>query len=245
MKELDSAAELVEYLEGFLTGARKERIREILGQRTRYITPVLEDLVDPHNSSACLRSAEACGLQDVHIIENRHAFQVKSGVSMGSAHWLSLHRYRGAMDSAQGDQNSAGATEQCFGALRKAGYVIYATTPHRSSISLPELDLMRPAAIVFGSEKDGISRYARNNADHCLEIPMFGFTESFNISVCAAITLYSLSQKLRQSDISWELSESEKLELRLQWARHSLKRSDLLEANFRSTARTGLTARNP
>ncbi|MCB1139996.1 MAG: RNA methyltransferase [Leptospiraceae bacterium] len=238
MKELDSAAELVEYLEGFLTGARKERIREILGQRTRYITPVLEDLVDPHNSSACLRSAEACGLQDVHIIENRHAFQVKSGVSMGSAHWLTLRRYRAEIaESAEIASIRASATERCFATLREEGYIIYATTPHRSSISLPEMDLSRPAAIVFGSEKDGISAYARENADHCLQIPMYGFTESFNISVCAAITLYSLSQKLRQSEIPWQLSESQKQHIRLQWARHSLKRSDLLEANFRTIAK--------
>lgn len=241
--------ELLQYLEGFMTRARVRRIGEVLSRRTRYVTLVLEDLVDPHNASACLRSAEACGVQDVHIIENRHAFEVKTGVSMGSAQWLTMHRYRfpGITSRTEGASppwkpveshppgDSMEATNACFHDLRRRGYTIYATSPHGSSVSLPELDLSRPSAIVFGSEKDGISAFARRHADHCLHIPMVGFTESFNISVCAAIALYDLTRRLRSGEVDWQLSEQEKRELRLQWARHSLRRSEMLEAHFRRT----------
>ncbi|MEQ8351697.1 MAG: RNA methyltransferase [Leptospiraceae bacterium] len=228
--------ELLKYLEEFLTEARRNRIQEILKWRTRHITVVLEDLIDPHNASACLRSAEACGLQDVHIIENRHAFQVKTGVSMGSAHWLTLHQYQsGSLNSSSTQSGSSfSATRECFQTLRNKGYTILATSPHESSISLPDVSLGKPVAVVFGSEKDGISPVAREEADHCLRIPMYGFTESFNISVCAAISLYDLSSRLRNSRVDWQLSSEEALELRLHWARHSLKRSDLLEKQFLS-----------
>ena len=224
---------LLTYLESFLTEARQARIQEILDMRTRWITLVLEDLIDPHNASACLRSAEACGLQDVHIIENRHAFQVKTGVSMGSAHWLSIHKHShsaGPEDSRP--HNPFAATTRCYEDLRARGYTVLATSPHESSISLPDVPLDKPVAIVFGSEKDGISATARQEADYSLKIPMHGFTESFNISVCAAITVYDLMHRLRRSEFPWQLSADEKRDLRLQWARHSLKRSDLLERQF-------------
>ncbi|HBS05175.1 MAG TPA: rRNA methyltransferase [Leptospiraceae bacterium] len=227
---------LLEYLESFLTESRRTRIQEILKWRTRWITLVLEDLVDPHNASACLRSAEACGLQDVHIIENRHPFQVKTGVSMGSAHWLSINRHT-ALDSANQNGNRSAefeATTHCYDELKARGYTILATSPHESSISLPDVDLNQPLAIVFGSEKDGISPVARQKADYALRIPMYGFTESFNISVSAAITLYDLTGRLRRSSRKWQLSDEEKQELSLQWARHSLKRSDLLEQYYRN-----------
>ncbi len=227
---------LLEYLESFLTESRRTRIQEILKWRTRWITLVLEDLVDPHNASACLRSAEACGLQDVHIIENRHPFQVKTGVSMGSAHWLSIKRHT-ALESANQNGNLSGefeATMHCYDELKSRGYTILATSPHESSISLPDVDLNQPLAIVFGSEKDGISPIARQKADYSLRIPMYGFTESFNISVSAAITLYDLTGRLRRTSSKWQLSEEEKQELALQWVRHSLKRSDLLEQFYRN-----------
>tara|TARA_Y100001937_G_scaffold23899_1_gene34095 strand:+ start:101881 stop:102699 length:819 start_codon:yes stop_codon:yes gene_type:complete len=245
------AEELLAYLEGFLTEGRRNRIQNILQCRTRHVTLVLEDLIDPHNASACLRSAEACGIQDVHIIENRHEFSVKSGVSMGSAHWLSIYRYREqslrlpsssasahhtGLPASNGTQrrpaDQSEQTRECFRYLKEKGYTIYATSPHQSSIALPDVSLDGPVAIVFGSEKDGISPVARELADHCLRIPMYGFTESFNISVSAAIAVYDLTSRLRKSDKDWKLSESEKSDLRLAWARHSLKRSDLLERQF-------------
>ena len=235
---------LLQYLENFLTDQRKIRMEAILANRTRRITLVLEDLVDPHNASACLRSAEACGIQDVHIIENKHSFQVKTGVSMGSARWLTIRKYRSdrlgiedvspiaALPTDKIPADSNDATTRCLSDLRKNGYRIYATSPHENSIELPELDPSIPAAIVFGSEKDGISSRARELADQCLRIPMYGFTESYNISVCAAITLYDVTMRMRSSPIEWRLSESEKQDLRLQWVRQSLRRSEFLERQF-------------
>ena len=236
---------LLQYLENFLTDQRKNRIEAILANRTRRVTLVLEDLLDPHNASACLRSAEACGIQDVHIVENRHNFQVKTGVSMGSARWLTIRRYRsdllGVADPSpmatlpilDFPVDSNDATTRCLSDLREKGYRIYATSPHENSIELPELDPSVPAAIVFGSEKDGISGTARQMADQCLRIPMYGFTESYNISVSAAITLYDVTMRMRNSTYNWHLSDKEKEELRLLWVRQSLRRSEFLEKQFR------------
>ncbi len=207
--------ELVEFLSSFLTPQRMSRIDEVLSKRTRHITVVLEDIYDPHNASAVLRSCDAMGIQTVHIVQKRHTFQVKEGVSMGTGRWLDLKMHR--------------ETEECFAELRAQGYRIASASPPLAGTTLlPDFHYSGKTAIVLGSEKDGLSPYARENSDELLTIPMYGFAESFNLSVSGAILLYALRSRGAQPG----LTPAETAELRLEWIRGSLRNADELEREF-------------
>jgi tRNA (guanosine-2'-O-)-methyltransferase len=216
--------DLINHLSEFVTAERLKLFDKLLEQRTSYITLVLEDIFQPQNASAVLRTCDCFGIQHIHIIENRNEFTVDREVAMGASKWLSLHKYN------QNDQNSL----ETIITLKKMGYRIVATSPHIKDQLLPEFDLSKgKVAIVFGSELPGISETILSEADEFMKIPMYGFTESFNISVSAAIVLYQLSQKLRnQSDIDWKLSDEERDEIKLAWLRATIKRSSLLEKKF-------------
>ena len=215
---------LLQYLSTFVTPERLSLFEKVLNERTRYITVVLEDIYQSQNASAVLRTCDCFGIQNVHVIENRNTFDVNKEVALGSSKWLTLQKYNDK------ENNSLNAIH----ALRKQGYRIVATTPHRDDQSLNNFDLLKgKAALVFGSELPGISDLIMNEADEFLKIPMYGFTESFNISVSAALVLHHLSSKLRElNQLEWRLSEDEKDEIKLQWIKNTVKRSDLLEERF-------------
>jgi tRNA (guanosine-2'-O-)-methyltransferase len=221
--ELGTKQALLEYLSGFITDNKNARFDEVIRNRTRYLTVVLEDIFQPHNASAVLRSCDCFGIQDVHIIENQNAYQVNPDVALGSSKWLDLIKYSGTVNN----------TPIALNALRKKGYRIVATTPHKDGVTLQELDLERgPIALVFGTEMRGLTSDVLERADEYMKIPMYGFTESFNISVSAAICLFYLSGKLRDSEIAWHLSPHEQVDVRLNWCRQVVKKSDLLEKRF-------------
>jgi tRNA (guanosine-2'-O-)-methyltransferase len=110
--------------------------------------------------------------------------------------------------------------------LREKGYQIIATTPHNNSTLLHDFDVTKKSAFFFGTEKDGLSNTVLNAADGFLKIPMYGFTESLNISVSAAIILQSVVAQLKQSSIDWELSETEKLEIEMEWTKKTIKSAE-------------------
>ncbi|MBR0176879.1 MAG: RNA methyltransferase [Bacteroidales bacterium] len=214
---------LLEFLSQFITEERKQRFEEVLSFRTRQVTVVLEDIFQPHNASAVLRSCELCGVQDIHIVENNYQYDVNPDVVMGSTKWLNLYRY-----------NRIGFnTPVAFEQLHAKGYKIVATCPHRDDFTPDTLPLDQPVALVFGTEKLGLTDFAVENADMHVRIPMFGFTESYNISVSAALLLYSLTNRLHaSSDIEWHLPEEEKNQLRLEWTRRTLSRVRQYERKF-------------
>jgi tRNA (guanosine-2'-O-)-methyltransferase len=215
--------ELYNFLSPHITEKRLSLFNRIIENRTKYLTVVLEDIFQPQNASAVLRSCDCFGIQDVHIIENRNEFEVDTEVSLGSSKWLSLNKYN------QEENNSLAAIKR----LKKDGYRIVATTPHLNDQELPDFDLsLGKTALVFGTELQGISDTILNEADEFLKIPMFGFTESFNISVSAAIVLHHLTDKLRRSEIDWKLTEEEKIEKKIEWIRSTLKKSELIETRF-------------
>jgi tRNA (guanosine-2'-O-)-methyltransferase len=215
--------ELYNFLSPHITEKRLSLFNRIIENRTKYLTVVLEDIFQPQNASAVLRSCDCFGIQDVHIIENRNEFEVDTEVSLGSSKWLSLNKYN------QEENNSLAAIKR----LKKDGYRIVATTPHLNDQELPDFDLSQgKSALVFGTELQGISDTILNEADEFLKIPMFGFTESFNISVSAAIVLHHLTDKLRRSEIDWKLTEEEKVEKKIEWIRSTLKKSELIETRF-------------
>jgi tRNA (guanosine-2'-O-)-methyltransferase len=216
--------ELIEYLSACITPERNQLFEKVLEQRTSYITVVLEDIFQPQNASAVLRTCDCFGIQHVHVIENRNTFKVDTEVAMGSSKWLSIYKYNNA------EHNSLDAIK----ALKQQGYRIVATTPHKNDLQLPEFDLTKgKAALVFGSELPGISDIIINEADEFLKIPMSGFTESLNISVSAAVILYHLTDKIKKlPEVNWQLTPEERDEIKLHWLRNTLKRSTLLEKRF-------------
>lgn len=214
----------ISFYSGFVSDHKKQLFRKILSFRTRYLTVVLEDLYQPQNASAVLRSCDGFGVQDVHIIENRNVFGVDKGVTIGSDKWLSLFRYRDP------DVNN---TEAAYRELRDRGYHIIATTPDDRQQSIADFHPCEPVALVFGAEKTGLSDYAKTNADSFLYIPMYGFSESFNISVSVAVCLYQLRGRIMGSELPWQLSDQEKQELYLQWLRKSIRRLKALEQKYR------------
>ncbi|WP_372638326.1 TrmH family RNA methyltransferase [Fodinibius sp.] len=217
---------LIDHLLQFITEDRWQRINEVLGQRTRFLSVVLEDLYQPHNASAVLRSCDCFGIQDVHIVENENNFSPAKGVTIGSDQWLSLHKYN---DEGEGVEN----TRKCYRQLRREGYRLIATTPHEDDVTIDEIPLDQKTALVFGSELTGLSGFALEEADGYARIPMVGFSESFNISVSAALCLYELSTRLRKEGGGWMLSEEEKIDLQLDWIRKSVRAVDKIEERWR------------
>jgi len=217
--------QLIKHLSEFATPERLNLFEKVLEQRTEYITVVLEDIFQPQNASAVLRTCDCFGIQHVHVIENRNEFTIDREVALGASKWLNIHKYN------RKKKNSLEAIQT----LKNKGYRIVATTPHLHDQLLPDFDMQKgKVAVVFGSELPGVSETIKNEADEFLKIPMVGFTESFNISVSAAIVLYQLTEMMKKSPgLSWQLTDEEKDSILLQWLRTTIKRSSLLEQHFR------------
>ena len=213
---------LLNHLMEFITPKRRALFEKVLHNRTRHIAVVLEDIYQPHNASAVLRSCDLTGIQDVHIIEDKNIYDVNPDVALGSSKWLNLIKHN----------NDAHNTLLAFNKLKKQGYRIVASTPHKEDYDLENIPLDKKTAIVFGTELNGLSDIAIENADEFLKIPMYGFTESYNISVSAALILFTLTNRLRNSEINWRLTEEEKTDILLEWSRRSVKRSDIIERQF-------------
>ncbi|GAA5521188.1 RNA methyltransferase [Aliifodinibius salicampi] len=210
--------DVIKHLQQFVTEERWRTMNDVLSKRTRHLTVVLEDLYQPHNASAVLRSCDCFGVQDVHIIENENKFDPSKGVTIGSDQWLSLNYY---------NKQEGNNTIRCYERLRNEGYQLIATTPHTDDITIDDISTQKKTALIFGSELTGLSEAALTGADGYARIPMVGFSESFNISVSAALSLYELSNRIRKSkDLEWSLTEEEKLDLRYKWLKNSIRAAD-------------------
>jgi tRNA (guanosine-2'-O-)-methyltransferase len=220
--------EIIQYLSQFVTPERFKLFKRNLEDRTRYLTVVLEDIYQPHNTSAVLRSCECFGIQNVHIIENKNKFALNHEIALGASQWINLIKYN----------NSNNPSLDAINLLKKQGYRIVATTPHTNDVNLETLDLAKgKIALFFGTELTGLTNTVIENADEFVKIPMFGFTESLNISVCVAITLHYLTLKMHNSNLTWKLSEEEKGVLMHDWLKTSIYRSDLIEKRFLEEAK--------
>lgn len=210
--------QLLEHLRTFLTARRQELFLDVLSKRTRHFTVVTEDVYQLHNTSAVMRSCDVFGIQDLHVVEEKLGKKIDREIAMGAQKWVSLKRYHKITD--------------CIQTLRSEGYQIIATTPHENSTMLHDFDGTKKAAFFFGKERDGLSDTVLNEADGFLKIPMYGFTESLNISVSAAIILQSVVTKLKQSTIDWRLTEAEKLELEMEWVQKTIKSNTEIIARY-------------
>jgi tRNA (guanosine-2'-O-)-methyltransferase len=232
IKNLKKIKKQTAYLAEFMLDSRCERIEEVLQQRMRYLTVVLEDIYHAPNASAVIRSCECFGIQDLHVIENTKRYKPNADVVRGSAKWIDMHRYRTKVNGQPGAvlRHSSCPTKEdnntatCISSLKENGFKIVATTLQDDKALTPEeLPLTSPLALCFGTEELGLSDQVYDMADYTLKIPMYGFTESFNISVAVALCLQTLTAKLHNSQISWQLSDDEKTELRFAWYKKSVK----------------------
>lgn len=206
------------FLENILTDNRKEKFLKVLENRTKHFTIAVEDVFQMHNTSAVMRSCEVFGIQELNIIEQRFGKRIDKEIALGAQKWVDINRF----DTVEG----------CISSLKNKGYQIIATTPHENDSMLEDFDITKPSALFFGTEKDGLSPEILEKADGFLKIPMVGFTESLNISVSAAIIIQNLTNRLRNSDISWHLSDDEIMEKRLAWAKNSIKDIKRIEARY-------------
>ena len=208
------------FLENILTDNRKERFLNVLQNRTKHFTVVVEDVFQMHNASAVMRSCEVFGIQELNVIEQRFGKSIDKEIAMGAQKWVDINKFDNVTN--------------CIDSLKSQGYQIIATTPHENDCLLEDFDISKPSALFFGTERDGLSEEVLQKADGFLKIPMVGFTESLNISVSAAIIIQNLTNRLRQSDINWHLSETEILEKRLSWAKSSIKDIKRIEQRYYS-----------
>lgn len=213
--------EQISILEPFVTDNKKQLVTAALENRTRYMTVVLEDIYKPHNASAVIRTCECLGVQDLHVIENVEEYHVNPYVVRGASQWLNLKNYK------ESDNN----TEACLKSLKQQGYQVIATSPGTEALSLEDFCIDRPSAFVFGNEHSGVSEKVLTLSDQRLYIPMYGFTESLNLSVSAAIILNHVRRQLEDSLINWHLSELEREQLRLEWYKEIVHNSDIILRN--------------
>ncbi len=220
--QTDHTEGLLKYFSQFITENKLSRFEEVLQERTRHITIVLEDIYQPHNASATIRSCDLFGIQDLHVIENKNRYTINPDVTLGSSKWVNLHRYN------RPDENNS---PRCLQDLKDKGYLLIATTPYTDKM-LPDLPVDQPMALLFGTEETGLTDEALEMSDDRVRIPMYGFTESFNISVSVALSLYDTVTRLKRSGLNWALPESVKQEIRLQWMRKVIRKHAMLEAQY-------------
>lgn len=170
-----------------MTPERKQRLHSVLDKRQGNITVVLENVFDPHNISAVMRTADAVGLQDIYILNTKIPRHKKWGAksSSSAAKWLTIHQFTNA--------------EECFSSLRKHYSTILTTHLSSDAVSLHEIDMTQSIALVFGNEHSGVSDEIRALADGNFIIPQVGIIRSLNISVACAVTLYEAFRQKSQA----------------------------------------------
>jgi len=218
MDLVDDKKALLEYLQRYMTEERSIRFQEVLKYRTRHFTVAVEDVYKERNASAIVRTADCFGIQDVHIIENHNEYLISENISKGAEKWVNVNIY-------DDRTNNTGA---CIAELRDKGYRIIATSPHASGSGPDNFDISEKSAFFLGGEKEGLTNEVLEQADGYIKIPMYGFTESYNISVAGALMLYELTRRLHQSEINWRLTEEEQLELQLDWTIKTIASSENL-----------------
>ncbi len=208
----------VDVLEQLISNRRLERIDSVLDNRIVTVTAVFEDLYDPRNVAAGLRTCDAFGLADAHVITEQHAYRLDGDVSASSEQWLSIHRY--------------GSTEDCIETLRSEGFAIW-VSDLAATKTLDELDVEGKIALVVGAEKEGITEKMRQAADVRYILPMHGMVQSFNVSVALAISLQTImSPRRAQLGGHGDMSIERQWKLRRQWLEHGIRHAKKVRAAY-------------
>lgn len=206
------AAKVVQVLGSMVTPERLARIREVVARRTHRVTLVLEDITDPHNTSAVLRSCDAFGIQRVHVVAGKRGFQAARAITKGAHRWLDVIRHDTGADAVR--------------ALQADGFVVLAASME-GTVPPSELARTPKVAIVMGNEHRGPTAETRAVVDGTYAIPMRGFSDSLNVSVAAAITLHAATEG-HQS----ELSEAEREVLIARYLMHSVGDAETVLADL-------------
>lgn len=213
---------LTSHLSQYISEHKREYIERVLSERTRHVTIVLEDIFQSQNASAVFRTAECFGIQDIHLIENLNKYSVNKRVLKGANKWLTIHRH---------NSKSEDNTNKCLQSLKQQGYTVLATMPSATT-SIAEINVSGKVALLMGNELHGLSSNAIELADVKVRIPMYGFTESLNLSVSAALCVNTVIDKMRQNTIDWQLAAGERECLKLDWYRKVVRNSNTIERLF-------------
>lgn len=189
----------------------------IASNRTNYLTVALEEIFQEHNASAIIRTCDCFGIQELHVIEKENQYKVQRDIARGANKWVDMYNYNLGQDPIL----------DCISTLKKRGYKLAALTPDATE-TIETVPLDQPLALVFGTEWEGISDTVREEVDVRIKIPMYGFTESFNVSVSVALTLQALRRRLDEEKISWKLSEEEQTMIKLRWCQKYMRNGDVV-----------------
>ncbi len=219
--DIEHLKNLIDKMKDHLTPERWEKIQNTAALRTRYISVVMENVYYTQNMSAVLRTCDSLGVQNVHLVGQLNSPRINSNVALGASNWTSIRR------------DTRRPVEESLDALKGEGYRLVATLPGKDACPIEDLDMSKgKIALIFGQEVCGLSKTAAEMADEAVTIPMYGFSESFNISVSAGICLYALKKKLIESGLDWKLSNKELRELEYLWIRKTLKHADEIEKEY-------------
>lgn len=215
---MKSQQEIYEYLKQFLTAERLAKIEFFASESSDFVLPVLEDVYQFRNAAAIVRSAEACGFHKVVAMEKKNIFKPNLEVTKGADTWVEIERLPHSITSLE--------------KIKRRGYRLIAVSPEDDAVPLPEFKIAQPAALIFGTEWQGVSGEFLELCDETLAIPMYGFTQSFNVSVAAAICCYDLKQKLIQNGIDHKLCPEMQLPLKIRWAINSIRSGEEIYRQF-------------
>ncbi len=209
---------IFQHLQQFLTDERLEKINHFAPESSDFVLPVIEDVFQFRNAAAIVRSVEACGFHKIIAMESEHEFNPNLRVTKGAETWVEVEKLPHNLDSLR--------------EIKNRGYKILAVSPENNATMLSDYDLKEPVALVFGTEAAGVSEEILDFADETLAIQMYGFTQSFNVSVAAAICVYELKQKLLRSNLDYKLSEEKLWEMKVRWAMNSIKSGEQILAKY-------------
>ncbi|WP_026315628.1 TrmH family RNA methyltransferase [Riemerella columbina] len=218
MNTIQDLTQAFDFLSDYLTSERLQKINHYAEESSDFILPVLEDVYQFRNAAAIIRSVEACGFHKVVAMERDNIFEPNLSVTKGADTWVEVER--------------KSRTQATLEDIKQQGYKIVAVSPENNATLLPDYQITEPIALVFGTEWEGVSDQLLEIADETLAIPMYGFTNSFNVSVAAAICIYELKQKLIHSEIDHHLSELKKWQLKVRWAANSARSGHQLLDKF-------------
>lgn len=211
----------IEYLAEFVTEERFVSLQQRLDGRTEYITICTENTFHPQNASALVRNCEAFGVQKINTVETLCRFRPNVNIVKGSDKWVDIERHR--------------TTADAVAALRAQGYRIIVTMPSVNDTTPETFDVEAGRfALVFGTEHAGVTQEVVDCADGFIMIPMCGFVESLNVSASAAILLYNLTRRIKESEnIDWSLGEQRKAQLLYEWLIKTVKDSKGVMSRFK------------
>ncbi len=218
-----SPEKICELLSPYLSRERAQRINDVIQNRTRSIVTVVEGITNYGNVSAVMRTAEALGFFEVHVVTSDQPYKQSRRTSQGAEKWLDVRRWR--------------KSAECIGDLRERGYQIAVADSGPDAVPLSRVDFLRKTAIVLGNEVEGVSEDFRAASDVVCRIDMIGFVESYNISVAAALMLYHAHlARTSGRDDGGDLSATEKQALTAEYYLRAVQRAEeiLLEDDRRA-----------